>query len=185
MMKDYVEFKEASSTFRNASRGGENNQPMIDSNAKVYYFDKIAKIYAKKNKLKFVPSTNDALFVDNDTNKFYFIEFKSGTIDKLKLLYKVYDSAIILFDFNLFDSFGELHKNTEFILVYNHSKIFDNKFKSDNREKLSNKIRNRAKNAKQLFNTKHLKNMLYSNVYTLTVNEFISEFGKTFDIVHT
>lgn len=53
---------------------------MINSKAPVYNFDRIAKRYAKKYKLD-TPSTSDGLYIDDITNKFYLIEFKSGTIE--------------------------------------------------------------------------------------------------------
>ncbi|MDO4301832.1 MAG: hypothetical protein Q4D26_10625 [Clostridia bacterium] len=184
MLKDYSQFEDILSNFKKVSNGGEGNQSMIDSASSVYNFDKMAKIYAKKYNIN-IPSTNDALYIDNNTNKFYFIEFKSGTIDKENLLYKAYDSAIILHDCAIFNSFDELRKNTEYILVYDHSKICPDKFESENRNKLCDRVRKLSDNDKALFNVKHIKNMLYSNVYTLTINEFISRFGTTFDIIHT
>lgn len=180
MLKKCPEFDEIISNFKKVSRGGEDKQPMINSKSPVYNFDNMAKKYAKKYKLD-IPNSSDALYIDDNTNKFYLIEFKSGTISKENVFYKAYDSAIILRD-TVFNSFDELRKNVEYILVYNHSKVCSDRFESKNRDKLANNVRNLSNGNKALFDIKHVKNMLYANVYTLDLEDFISKFGSTFNI---
>ena len=121
MIKEYSQLKNFLSNFKKVSKGGESNQPMINCKSPVYNFDKTAKMYAQKYKID-LPSTVDALYVCNKTNKIYLIEFKSGNIDKLNVLYKAYDSTIILQDLNIADSLDYLRKNSIFILVYKHQK---------------------------------------------------------------
>lgn len=82
----------------------------------------------------------------------------------------------------VFNSFDELRKNVEYILVYNHSKVCPDRFESKNRDKLANNVRNLSNGNKALFDIKHVKNMLYANVYTLDLEDFISKFGSTFNI---
>ncbi len=184
MIKECSQLKKLLSSFKKVSKGGKDNHSMIDYDSLVYNFDKVSKLYAKKYKIN-PPSTSDALYISDETNKIYLIEFKSGSIDKLNVLYKAYDSAIILQDLNIVNDFNYLRKNAVFILVYEHYKIYPNDFDSINRSRLTNIVRERAGKHKQLFDIKHIKNMLYSDVYTLTVNEFISKFGSTFDIKPT
>lgn len=114
MLKKCPEFDEIISNFKKVSRGGEDNQPMINSKAPVYNFDRIAKRYAKKYKLD-TPSTSDGLYIDDITNKFYLIEFKSGTIEPENVFCKVYDSAVILRDTIFTKSYDEIRKNVEYI----------------------------------------------------------------------
>lgn len=181
MLKKCPEFDEILANFKKVSKGGEGNQPMINSKAPVYNFDRIAKRYAKKYKLD-TPSTSDGLYIDDITNKFYLIEFKSGTIEPENVFCKVYDSAVILRDTIFTKSYDEIRKNVEYILVYNHSKVCSSRFKSKNRDKLANKVRKLSKSEKALFKIKHAKNMVYANVYTLDLEDFISKFGSTFNI---
>ena len=114
MLKKCPEFDEIISNFKKVSRGGEDNQPMINSKAPVYNFDRIAKRYAKKYKLD-TPSTSDGLYIDDITNKFYLIEFKSGTIEPENVFCKVYDSAVILL--NLMMKFAKMSNIFWFITI--------------------------------------------------------------------
>ena len=106
MLKKCPEFEEIKSNFKKVSRGGKDKQPMINSKAPVYNFDNMAKKYAKKYKLD-TPNSSDALYIDDNTNKFYLIEFKSGTISKemffiklmIVLLYYEIPSLILLMNF--------------------------------------------------------------------------------------
>lgn len=149
MLKKCPEFDEILANFKKVSKGGEGNHPMINSKAPVYNFDRIAKRYAKKYKLD-TPSTSDGLYIDDITNKFYLIEFKSGTIEPENVFCKVYDSAVILRDTIFTKSYDEIRKNVEYILVYKHSKVCSSRFKSKTEINWQIKLENYQK-AKKLY----------------------------------
>lgn len=120
ILKDYI------CTLKRASLDTTNKQYMCESTIKVVNFDKIPNAYAKGRGWKSVPNSNDALYISFE-NRWYFIEFKNGSIDKADLYRKIYDSVIMLLEMNIIPDIEFVRKNIEFILVYN----------SENMEKLS------------------------------------------------
>ena len=68
-------------TLKKASRDTTNNEPMCESMITVVNFDKIPNEYARGRGWSGVPKSNDALYIDRQ-GKWFFIEFKNGTINK-------------------------------------------------------------------------------------------------------
>lgn len=91
----------------------------------VVNFDKVKEKYVSEleNKLSMTPFSNDALFEKN--GKWFFIEFKNGTIDNLtnaKIKMKIYDSLLVLLDI-LKQDIEFSRKNITYILVFNEENI--------------------------------------------------------------
>ena len=116
----------AITTLKEASFDSINNEYMTDSAIKVYNFDKIKDEYIKENFNKCIAEdfkSNDALYYNNE--KFFFIEFKNGCIEKQsekeKLRSKIAESLLILTDI-LQENLNFTRQNCSYILVYNKKK---------------------------------------------------------------
>ena len=153
---------------------------MCESTIKVVNFDKIPNAYAKGRGWKSVPNSNDALYISFE-NRWYFIEFKNGSIDKADLYRKIYDSVIMLLEMNIIPDIEFVRKNIEFILVYNSEKY--GKIKpSPAREANFNYILRRAGQEEKLFQVEKLEQYLLKETHTYTKELFNEKFVKPIEI---
>ena len=77
--------------------------------------------FPESNKTEDSIATNDAFVISSD-NKWYFIEFKNGSVDKADLYRKIYDSLIILLELGLMPDYSCIRGTVNYILVYNSEK---------------------------------------------------------------
>lgn len=174
ILKDYI------CTLKRASLDTTNKQYMCESTIKVVNFDKIPNAYAKGRGWKSVPNSNDALYISFE-NRWYFIEFKNGFIDKADLYRKIYDSVIMLLEMNIIPDIEFVRKNIEFILVYNSEKY--GKIKpSPAREANFNYILRRAGQEEKLFQVEKLEQYLLKETHTYTKELFNEKFVKPIEI---
>lgn len=87
-------------TMTRASKDITNDEAMCESNITVINFDKIPNEYTRGKGWRGVPKSNDALYIDDD-NKWFFVEFKNGTIHKEDIYRKIYDSLIMLIELKI------------------------------------------------------------------------------------
>ena len=174
ILKDYI------CTLKRASLDTTNKQYMCESTIKVVNFDKIPNAYAKGRGWKSVPNSNDALYISFE-NRWYFIEFKNGSIDKADLYRKIYDSVIMLLEMNIIPDIEFVRKNIEFILVYNSEKY--GKIKPPPaREANFNYILRRAGQEEKLFQVEKLEQYLLKETHTYTKELFNEKFVKPIEI---
>ena len=174
ILKDYI------CTLKRASLDTTNKQYRCESTIKVVNFDKIPNAYAKGRGWKSVPNSNDALYISFE-NRWYFIEFKNGSIDKADLYRKIYDSVIMLLEMNIIPDIEFVRKNIEFILVYNSEKY--GKIKpSPAREANFNYILRRAGQEEKLFQVEKLEQYLLKETHTYTKELFNEKFVKPIEI---
>ena len=107
---------------KKASLDKSKKVSMCDRRIKVINFDNIAKVYSKTKGLPAIPTSNDALYIDRN-DKWYFIEFKNGSIDKSNIYRKLYDSLIMLIELKIIPNIDFVRKNLHYILVYNSENI--------------------------------------------------------------
>ena len=108
-------------TLKKASMDTTKKEPMCESLIKVVDFDKIPNEFARGKGWNGVPKSNDALYVDI-RGKWYFIEFKNGTIHKEEIFRKLYDSIIMLVEWGIIPDFEFIRRNINYILVYKKGK---------------------------------------------------------------
>jgi len=79
-------FKDHITSFKEASKDTESKESvyMTNSEIQVINFDKVKESYIKGMSLSKAPCSNDALYIGKD-NKFYFVEFKNGVMNKNKV----------------------------------------------------------------------------------------------------
>jgi len=100
---------------------------MTGSTRPAVHFDQVKEEYVKDLKLSEVPKSNDALITDGD-DKFIFIEFKNGYMDRTKqfsVRKKIYDSVLIFSDI-ISIGISDMRTRVEYILVYFGVKLFEN-----------------------------------------------------------
>lgn len=98
-------------TLKAASYDDSRNVSMCESRMKVINFDKIPKAYLRGKGWRHVPNSNDALYISPD-KKWFFIEFKNGSIDRSDVYRKIYDSIIMLIELgSIFGDWRRLKKS--------------------------------------------------------------------------
>jgi len=160
-----------------------NKEFLVDSNLKVINFDQFSKKYSSKFHLPVQPKTNDALYIDQD-GKWTFIEFKNGNMKPADIYRKLYDSLIMLNEFE-FVSWEFSRKNITYILVYNedeyNSQYGEGLQVSASRTKIYNGIRNRANQTRNLYDLKKLEGYLFESIYTYNQDEFKANFVEKYE----
>ena len=142
-------------TLKRASRDDTNHQEMCRSQLKVVDFDKIPKEYARGKGWKVVPKSNDALYISPE-GKWYFIEFKNGSISLVDIYRKLYDSLIMLLELKILPDFEYIRKHIQYILVYNSEKQ-ERIPPSEGRDETYGYVSNRAKTERKLFGIEKLE----------------------------
>lgn len=147
---------------------------MCQSTMKVVNFDKIPNEYARGREWNGVPKSNDALYIDTQ-NKWYFIEFKNGTIQKDEIYRKLYDSLIMLMEWKIIPDFDFIRRNINYILVYNEGK-YGKVQKSPAREQNYGYFMSLAKQEEKLFEIDKFEKYLFNETHTYTQNLFEEKF---------
>lgn len=146
---------------------------MTESEILVVNFDKVPNEYSKGKEITSIPKSNDALYIKE--NKWYFIEFKNGSIDRADIYRKIYDSLIMLVEMKIIENFEFARKNINYILVYNSDK-YGKVQKSEAREKVNNYIQKLAKDEEKLFEVGKFEGYLFKATHTYTKELFQEKF---------
>ncbi len=161
-------------TMKRASLDDSKKTPMCESNIKVVNFDKIPNEYARGRGWSGVPCSNDALYISVD-KEWYFIEFKNGSIDKVNVYRKIYDSLIMLMESGVIPNFKFIRDNINYILVYNSDK-YSKVQKSESRDENYSYLLKLAKTEKKLFDIYKLEQYLFKKTHTYDKDMFNHEF---------
>lgn len=159
-------------TLKRASLDKEKNEYMTESTIEVINFDKIPKEYARGKGWLGVPKSNDALYMDSSS--WTFIEFKNGSIDKVDVYRKIYDSIIMLIDLKIVPDFDFVRNNISYILVCKKDRFSAQE--SPSRAAIYAHTQNCAKSETILFDLEKLKSFLLSEVHTYSPEEFEQNF---------
>lgn len=163
-------------TLKKSSMDTTNRNPMTESAIKVVNFDKIPNEYARGKGWGGVPKSNDALYIDVQ-GKWFFIEFKNGTIQKDEVYRKLYDSLIILTEWGIIPNFDFVRENINYILVYNGEK-YGKIQKSEALEQSYGYFMNLAQQEERLFELDKFESYLFNEVHTYTQSLFENSFVK-------
>lgn len=147
---------------------------MCDSELKVINFDKMPREYSMGKGWGNMPSSNDALYISED-GKWYFIEFKNGSVDKSDIFKKIYDSLVILIELGIIPDLQFIRDKVYYILVYNSDKYS----KVPKPEHLSSNysyIYRMAQQEEKLFGVEKFEGYLLKEVHTYTKELFKKEF---------
>lgn len=167
-------------TLKKSSMDTTNRNPMCESNIKVVDFDKIPNEYARGKGWRGVPKSNDALYIDVQ-DKWYFIEFKNGTIQKDEIYRKLYDSLIMLIEWGIIPDFDFIRKNANYILVYNEGK-YGKIQQSPARKQNYDYFMNLAQQEERLFDIDKFEKYLFNETHTYTQSLFEKEFVQLKEI---
>lgn len=167
-------------TLKKASYDMAKGEYMCESNIKVINFDKIPNEYAKGKGWKCVPASNDALYIAYK-DKWYFIEFKNGSIDKADLYRKIYDSIIMLLEMKIIPNLEFVREHIEYILVYNSEK-YGKIQQSEARNKAFGYILNLAGEEEKLFQVERMEQYLFNDTHTYTKELFAKKFIEPIDV---
>ena len=169
-LKDYI------CTLKKASMDITHNNPMCESLIRVVNFDKIPNEYSRGRGWSGVPKSNDALYIDIQ-DKWYFIEFKNGTVQKDEIYRKLYDSLIMLMEWGIIPGFDFVRENISYILVFNEGK-YKKIQKSQARDQNYNYVMKLAQREERLFEIDKFENYLFKETHTYTQTEFENLFVK-------
>lgn len=166
--------KEHITTLKKASADGSNKAYMCESKMEIIDFDKIPNEYARGKGWNGVPKSNDALYIDVQ-GKWYFIEFKNGTIAKDDIYRKIYDSLIMLIEEGVIPNFDFVRENINYILVYNEEK--DDKVpNSADRDRNYAYLMRLAEQEEKLYGIEKFEKYLFRETHTYTKNQFKEKF---------
>ena len=161
-------------TMTRASKDTTKDEAMCESNITVINFDKIPNEYTRGKGWRGVPKSNDALYIDDD-NKWFFVEFKNGTIHKEDIYRKIYDSLIMLIELKIIPDFEFARQNITYILVYNegkHSKIQQSQGRNQN----MNYLLRLSGKENRMFDIYKLEDYLLKETHTYTKDLFNTNF---------
>lgn len=165
--------KNCISTIKRTSKDETNSVYMSESLLKVINFDKIPLNYAKGKGWSGIPKSNDALYISND--KWYFIEFKNGSINKADIYRKIYDSLIMLIELGVIQNLQYSREIINYILVYNSDK-YPNIQKSVSRDRGYQYFLDLANQEQKLFDVEDFEGYLFNEVHTYTKELFEKKF---------
>lgn len=197
MMNDMLK-KYNNSSLKDTSK--DKKEYMTNSEKiKVINFDNLSKKgYSKMLRLKgqsFPFKTNDALYLDVESNKFIFIEFKNGSFsvneknfkekELPQLELKIIGSMYILQEITG-KSFKELREITDYILVYNKEKnphIFSAVDMGNYIVNLGTLNNKKIRNLKEgiSFGLEKFKGYCFKNVHTYSKEEFEEKFVRKYE----
>lgn len=163
-------------TLKSASVDTTNKKPMCESAITVVDFDKVPNEYSRGRGWNGVPKSNDALYIDMK-EKWYFIEFKNGGIQKDEIYRKLYDSLIMLMEWNIIPGLAFSRENVTYILVYNGERYGNIQF-SKAREENYNYLMNLAQQEERLFGIEKFEGYLFKETHTYTKGLFEKNFIK-------
>ena len=153
-----------------------NKEPMCESALKVINFDKIPNEYARGKGWSGVPKSNDALYIDIQ-GKWFFIEFKNGTIQKDEIYRKLYDSLIILIEWGIIPNFDFIRENVNYILVYNEGK-YGKIQQAPARNRNFDYFMSLAEQEERLFDIDKFEKYLFNETHTYTQSLFEDNFVR-------
>lgn len=186
-MQDYKEYE---STIEFVSQS-DDGKKFIESDIKVYNFDKYTEYICNRYRHKKNLCSVDAFAVSNN-NDFLFIEFKNARksqFPKSSLPPKAFDSLYtVQFFLNGKYSIEYLKNHSILIVVYNDEAISQKENKSEALEKTKEKLRTYAqieKNAEILFNLESYKGTLYKDVITINKDEFMKKYASQCNLINT
>lgn len=163
-------------TLKKASMDTTNKSSMCESSIKVVNFDKIPNEYSRGRGWDGVPNSNDALYIDIE-GKWHFIEFKNGTIQKDEVYRKLYDSLIMLMEWDIIPNFDFVRKNIKYILVYNGEK-YGRIQHSQARDQNYSYFMKLAQQEERLFGIDKFEGYLFNETHTYTQTLFENNFIK-------
>lgn len=140
--------------------------------------DKLKNKYVSKYHFPAKPSSVDAIYKFKNDN-IYLIEFKNGSIEKIEIYKKAYDTFIILLDLEIIENINFSRNKVFYILVYKEDTS------NINQANIENEIEAKAgiyKN-KDLFRIGSFEEYLFKEAFACSkenfdkyiVNEFINE----------
>mgnify|MGYP003226723610 FL=1 len=102
-------------TLKHCSKDDASSDYMTESRLLAVNFDRFSKYYCQVVKMAQQPKTNDALYCTED-GKWYFVEFKNGSIKKDEIYRKIYDSLIMLIEAGMIPDYQFSRENISYIL---------------------------------------------------------------------
>lgn len=156
-----------------------NDFHMVESDLTVVNFDKVPNEYSRGKSMRGVPKSNDALYID-EKNNWYFIEFKNGSVEKVDIYSKLYDSLIMLLEMKLVSDFDFCRTNISYILVYNDSKK-DVVRESKSLKNIYGYVNDNAKTEEKLFGVERFDTYLVKETHTYTKKIFEEKFVKVME----
>ena len=102
-------------TLKRCSKDDASSDYMTESRLLAVNFDRFSKYYCQVVKIAQQPKTNDALYCTED-GKWYFVEFKNGSIKKDEIYRKIYDSLIMLIEAGMIPDYQFSRENISYIL---------------------------------------------------------------------
>lgn len=163
-------------TLEKASRDTTNAEPICNSQMEVVDFDKIPNEFSRGRGWSNVPKSNDALYIDAQ-QKWHFIEFKNGEVKKGEVYRKLYDSLLMLMEWNIIPSFDFIRTNIDYILVYNADKYGKDQ-KAPAREQTYSYIMALAEQEERLFDIDKFEKYLFRKTHTYTKAQFEERFVR-------
>lgn len=107
--------KSMTATLKHCSKDDASSDYMTESRLLAVNFDRFSKYYCQVVKMAQQPKTNDALYCTED-GKWYFVEFKNGSIKKDEIYRKIYDSLIMLIEAGMIPDYQFSRENISYIL---------------------------------------------------------------------
>ena len=102
-------------TLKHCSKDDASSDYMTESRLLAVNFDRFSKYYCQVVKMAQQPKTNVALYCTED-GKWYFVEFKNGSIKKDEIYRKIYDSLIMLIEAGMIPDYQFSRENISYIL---------------------------------------------------------------------
>ena len=102
-------------TLKHCSKDDASSDYMTESRLLAVKFDRFSKYYCQVVRIAQQPKTNDALYCTED-GKWYFVEFKNGSIKKDEIYRKIYDSLIMLIEAGMIPDYQFSRENISYIL---------------------------------------------------------------------
>lgn len=159
------------STYTEVSRDTQHGVSMVESGCCVINYDDVARRHMEARGYTARLSSNDALYLEGEDKKPWFIEFKNGRIDATQLRQKVAESLLIAMDIGVLRDLKDAQQRAEYILVYN----------PENNNKNLNSLLHHAKFPScqpYLLRTVERFAWLFKNVHSYTPDEFRTHFLK-------
>ena len=155
-------------TLKHCSKDDASFDYMTESRLLAVNFDRFSKYYCQVVKIAQQPKTNDALYCTED-GKWYFVEFKNGSIKKDEIYRKIYDSLIMLIEAGMIPDYQFSRENISYILVYNKEKI------------IHRHIEQKQEKLFCLFELEKLQGYILDETNTYTKEQFEQLFVKKFE----
>lgn len=169
-------------TLKRCSKDDASSDYMTESRLLAVNFDRFSKYYCQVVKIAQQPKTNDALYCTED-GKWYFVEFKNGSIKEDEIYRKIYDSLIMLIEAGMIPDYQFSRENISYILVYNKEKIMQEKQIKVNSAKnqIHRHIEQKQEKLFCIFELEKLQGYILDETNTYTKEQFEQLFVKKFE----